>query len=59
MMTEMNLHHGCLIRSTQAEKAKDCDYDDYQADDIDDVVHAKPPFDGDMPVRWRQNPKAG
>jgi hypothetical protein len=42
-------HHG--IRSAKSEETKHRDNDDHETDDIDNVVHAKPPCNGMMPVR--------
>jgi hypothetical protein len=54
VMAARNHHHG--FRSAQSEKTQHGDNNDDETDDIDDVVHGKPPCDGVMPVRQKENP---
>lgn len=48
-MAARNRHHD--FRSTKSEETQYRDNDDYEPYDIDNVVHAKPPRIGEMPVR--------
>ena len=37
--------------SAKPEETKHRDNDDHETDDVDNVVHAKPPCNGMMPIR--------